>query len=231
MSTFAALRSALRALAANKLRSVLTMLGIIIGVAAVITMIAIGQGATDRVHEQMKGLGTNFMLVLPGATTQGGVRLGAQTGQALTDDDALAIAREVPEVQAAAPTLRVGTQFVAGNTNWATMVIGTTNEYLETRDWPLAAGRLFEPAEIQRGAKVAIIGQTVALQLFGDADPIDQVIRLKRVPVTVVGLLGKKGQNAAGQDQDDVVIVPITTYRNRVQGAGVAGSSGCSPST
>jgi putative ABC transport system permease protein len=220
VKAFAALRSALLALAANKLRSLLTMLGIIIGVAAVITMIAIGRGATDRVHEQMKGLGTNFILVLPGATTQSGVRLGAQTSQALTDDDALAIAREVPEVQAAAPTLRVGTQFVAGNTNWATMVIGSTNEYLETRDWPLAAGRSFEPEESQRGAKVAIIGQTVALQLFGDADPIDQVIRLKRVPVTVVGLLGKKGQNAGGQDQDDVVIVPIATYRNRVQGSG-----------
>jgi putative ABC transport system permease protein len=220
VSTFAALRSALRALAANKLRSVLTMLGIIIGVAAVITMIAIGQGATDRVQEQMKGLGGNFMLVHPGALTQGGVRLGAQTGQALTDDDALAIAREVPEVQATAPTIRVGTQFVAGNANWGTMVIGTTNEYLETRDWPLAAGRLFDPAESQRGAKVAILGQTVALQLFGDADPIDQVIRLKNVPVTVVGLLEKKGQNATGNDHDDLVLVPITTYRNRVEGSG-----------
>jgi putative ABC transport system permease protein len=220
VSAFAALRSALRALAANKLRSVLTMLGIIIGVAAVITMIAIGHGATERVHEQMKGLGTNLMLVLPGAVTQGGVRLGAQTGQALTDDDAIAIAREVPEVQAAAPAMRVAAQVVAGNTNWGTTVYGTTNEYLETRDWPLVAGRLFEPAEIQGAAKVAIIGQTVALQLFGEADPIDQVIRLKKVPVTVVGLLGQKGQSAAGHDQDDVVIVPITTYRNRVQGSG-----------
>ena len=207
------------------------MLGIIIGVAAVITMIAIGQGATDRVHEQMKGLGTNFILVLPGATTQGGVRLGAQTGQALTDDEALAIGREVPEVQAAAPTLRVGTQFVAGNTNWATMVIGTTNEYLETRDWPLAAGRSFEPEESQRGAKVAIIGQTVALQLFGDDDPIDQVIRLKRVPVTVVGLLEKKGRTPPARTRTtwSSYRSPPTATGSRV--VGVAGSSGCSPST
>ena len=219
MTTLAALRSALRALAANKLRSILTMLGIIIGVAAVITMIAIGQGATERVQEQMRNLGTNLMLVVPGPGMQSGVR-GAQAGRALTDDDALAIAREVPEVQAAAPAMRVAVQVVAGNTNWGTTAYGTTNEYLETRDWPLAAGRLFEPAEIQGAAKVAIIGETVAQQLFGDADPIDQVMRLNRVPVIVVGLLEKKGQSAAGHDQDDVVIVPISTYRNRVQGSG-----------
>jgi len=219
MNMLAALRSALRALAANKLRSILTMLGIIIGVAAVITMIAIGQGATERVHEQMRSLGTNLMLVTPGPGMQTGVR-GAQAGRALTDDDAQAIAREVPEVQAAAPAMRVAVQVVAGNTNWGTTAYGTTNEYLETRDWPLAAGRLFEPDEVQGAAKVAIIGETVAQQLFGDADPIDQLMRLNRVPVIVVGVLEKKGQSAAGHDQDDVVIVPISTYRNRVQGGG-----------
>ncbi|PKO42000.1 MAG: multidrug ABC transporter substrate-binding protein [Betaproteobacteria bacterium HGW-Betaproteobacteria-3] len=218
MNTLAALRSALRALAANTLRSILTMLGIIIGVAAVITMIAVGRGATERVQEQMKGLGSNIMLVLPGGVTAGGVRLGAQTGQGLTEDDALAIAREVPEVQVAAPSSRTGAQVVVGNTNWSTSVFGSTNDYLEAREWPLADGRLFEAAEVQGSAKVAIIGQTVAQQLFGDTDPLDQVIRVKKVPVTVVGVLARKGQNSMGQDQDDVVIVPISTYRNRIQG-------------
>ena len=219
MNSLAALRSALRALAANKLRSVLTMLGIIIGVGAVITMIAVGRGATERVQEQMKGLGSNIMLVLPGGITAGGVRLGAQTGQALTEEDALAIAREIPEVQVAAPSMRTGAQVVVGNTNWSTSIFGTTNDYLEAREWPLATGRLFEAAEIAGSAKVAIVGQTVAQQLFGDEDPMDQVIRVKKVPVTIVGVLEKKGQNSMGQDQDDVVIVPISTYRNRVQGS------------
>ena len=218
MNTLAALRSALRSLSANKLRSVLTMLGIIIGVGAVIAMIAVGRGATERVQEQMKGLGSNIMLVLPGGVTAGGVRLGAQTGQGLTEEDAVAIAREIPEVQVAAPSLRTGAQVVLGNTNWSTSILGTTNDYLEAREWPLASGRLFEAAEMQGSAKVAVIGQTVAQQLFGDADPLDQVIRVKKVPVTIVGILAKKGQNAGGQDQDDVIVVPLGTYRNRIQG-------------
>jgi putative ABC transport system permease protein len=218
MNFLAALRSALRALAANTLRSILTMLGIIIGVAAVITMIAVGQGATNRVQEQMKGLGSNIMLVIPGGLTSGGVRLGAATGQALSEEDALAIAKDIPEVQVAAPSLRTGAQVVAGNTNWNTSVLGTTNDYLEAREWPLSAGRAFEAAELQGAAKVVIIGQTVAQQLFGDADPLDQVIRVKKVPVTVIGVLDKKGQNSLGQDQDDTIVVPISTYRNRIQG-------------
>jgi putative ABC transport system permease protein len=222
VNLLAALRSAWRALGANALRSVLTMLGIIIGVAAVITMIAVGRGATERVQAQMKGLGSNIMLVLPGGVTAGGVRLGAQTGQALTEEDAQAIALEIPGVQVAAPSLRTGAQVVVGNTNWSTSVFGTTNDYLEAREWPLASGRLFDGAEIQGSAKVAIIGQTVARELFGEADPLDQVIRVRKVPVMVIGLLEKKGQNSMGQDQDDVVVVPISTYRNRIQG-GVGG--------
>ena len=218
MNFFAALRSAFRALAANTLRSILTMLGIIIGVAAVITMIAVGRGATDRVQEQMKGLGSNIMLVMPGGVTQGGVRLGASTGQGLSEDDAVAIARDVPEVQVAAPSMRTGAQVIAGNTNWSTSIMGGTNDYLEAREWPLQSGRSFEAAEMQGSAKVAMIGQTVATQLFGESDPLDQVIRVKKVPVTIIGILGKKGQNSLGQDQDDIVIVPISTYRNRIQG-------------
>jgi putative ABC transport system permease protein len=184
----------------------------------VITMIAVGQGATNRVQDQMKGLGSNIMLVLPGGLTTGGVRLGAQTGQALSEDDALAIAKEVPEVQVAAPSMRTGAQVVAGNSNWSTTVFGTTNDYLEAREWPLGSGRSFEAAEMQGSAKVALIGLTTAQQLFGDADPLEQVIRVKKVPVTIVGVLAKKGQNMMGQDQDDIIIVPIGTYRNRIAG-------------
>jgi putative ABC transport system permease protein len=223
MNFMAALRSALRALAANKLRSVLTMLGIIIGVAAVITMIAVGRGATERVQAQMKGLGSNIMLVLPGGMTAGGVRLGAQTGQALTEEDAQAIAKDVPEVQVAAPSLRSSAQVVVGNINWSTSIFGTTNDYFEAREWPLDSGRLFEAAEISGSAKVAIIGKTVARELFGEADPVDQVIRLKKIPMVVIGVLESKGQNALGQDQDDMVMVPISTYRNRIQGATTGG--------
>jgi putative ABC transport system permease protein len=222
MNLWAAVRAAWRALRANALRSLLTMLGVIIGVAAVITMVAVGAGATQRVQDQMKGLGSNIMLVLPGSVTQAGVRLGAQTSQGLTEDDALAIALEIPEVQVASPVSRTSAQLVAGNANWSGQVLGSTNDYLEVRDWPLAAGRPFEATEMLGGAKVALIGQTVAQQLFGDADPIDQVIRVRRVPVTVVGLLARKGQNANGQDQDDLVVVPISTFRNRIQG-GAAG--------
>lgn len=220
MNFLAAFRIALRALTANTLRSILTMLGIIIGVAAVITMIAVGRGATERVQEQMKGLGSNIMLVLPGGRTTSGVRLGAQGGQGLTDDDAQAIAREVMEVQVAAPSSRTGAQVVAGNANWSTQILGGTNDYFEARDWPLAVGRVFDAADLQGSAKVAIIGQTVARELFGDADPLDQVIRIKKVPVTIIGLLEKKGQSAMGTDQDDVVVVPISTFRNRIEGGG-----------
>ena len=218
MNFTAALRSALRALTTNWLRSALTMLGIIIGVAAVITMIAVGGGAQQRVEEQIKSLGSNIMLVLPGAQSTGGVRLGAQTGQTLTEEDARAIALEVPEVQVAAPSLRTGAQVVAASANWGTSVFGITPDYLEARDWAVTAGRNFEAAEIAGSGKVALLGQTVAQQLFGDIDPVDQQIRVRQVPLTVIGVLGRKGQNAMGQDQDDAVFVPLSTFRNRIQG-------------
>jgi putative ABC transport system permease protein len=220
MNLLTALRSAWRALSTNLLRSLLTMLGIIIGVAAVITMIAVGSGAQQRVDEQIKALGSNLMLVVPGAQASGGVRMGAQTRLGITEDDARAIIAEVPEVQSAAPSMRTSVQVVAGNANWATSVFGTTPEYFEVRDWPIASGRLFDAAEVSGSAKVALIGQTVARELFGDVDPIDQVIRVRSVPATVIGVLERKGQNTMGQDQDDVVILPISTYRFRVQGWG-----------
>ena len=218
MNALTAFRSALRALSANALRSVLTMLGIIIGVAAVIAMIAVGQGATQRVQEQMKGLGSNIMLVLPGGVSQAGVRLGAQTRQRLTEEDAQAIALEIPEVQVAAPTSRTTGQLVWGNSNWGSTIIGVNNEFLEARDWPLQSGRMFDAAELAGSAKVAWVGATVVRELLGDQDAVDQVIRVRGIPITVIGVLSPKGQNSMGQDQDDVVMIPIGTLRNRIWG-------------
>ena len=218
MSAWAAFRSAWRALAANALRSVLTMLGIILGVGAVIAMVAVGQGATDRVQEQMQALGSNIMLVVPGGVSQAGVRLGAQTRQRLTEEDALAIGLEIPEVQVAAPTSRATGQVVWGNSNWGTTVLGVNNDYLEARDWPLRSGRVFDTAELAGSAKVVWLGATVARELFGDQDPVEQTVRLRGIPMTVVGVLSPKGQNSMGQDQDDVVMLPLGTLRNRVWG-------------
>jgi putative ABC transport system permease protein len=218
MNLTAVLKVALKALRVNKLRTALTMLGMVIGVAAVIAMLAVGSGAQERVREQLAALGSNLMLILPGSTTTSGVRLGAGAAQTLTEEDAQAIALEVPGVVAAAPLLRGSGQVVAGNVNWATQYFGTTNDYLVARDWPLASGRGFEPAEIASSGKVALIGQTTAQQLFGDADPIDQVVRVRKVPLTIVGVLARKGQNSFGQDQDDVLLMPVSTARNRVLG-------------
>ena len=218
MNALAALRSAWRALATNLLRSILTMLGIIIGVAAVITTIAIGNGAQERVAEQLKGLGSNVMLVTAGTITSGGQRLGAQTGQTLTEDDAQAIAAEIDEVVVAAPSSRKAVQAVVGNQNWATTMVGTTADYLTVRDWPLATGRLFGADEVNASAKVVVLGDSVARQLFGEDDPLDRVIRVQNVPLTVIGVLGRKGQSTQGVDQDDLIVVPVSTYRNRLDG-------------
>jgi len=218
MNLLATLRVALNALWVNKLRSALTMLGIIIGVAAVITMIAVGTGAQSRVEEQIKSLGSNLMIIIPGSTTASGVRLGAGANQNLTEDDASAIAKEIPEVQVAAPSNRGTSQVIAGNNNWSTQIYGVTPDYFEAREWPLAAGRMFEAPELSGSSKVAIVGQTVARQLFGDMDPTDQTIRIKNVPFVIIGVLDRKGQSMLGQDQDDVVMVPLSTARNRLFG-------------
>ena len=221
MNFGALLRIALRALAVNKLRSALTMLGIVIGVGAVIVMIAVGAGAQARVEEQIRALGSNLLLVMPGSTTAGGVRMGFGSGSTLTEDDVLAINREVPEALAA-PALRGSAQVIYGNTNWSTQVFGVTPEYLDVRQWPLVSGRSFEPGEMAGAAKVALIGATVAKQLFGSTDPLDQSIRIKRVPFTVIGVLDTKGQSLMGTDQDDLVLVPIKTARSRVLGTASA---------
>jgi putative ABC transport system permease protein len=212
------LRIALRALAINKLRSALTMLGIVIGVGAVIVMIAVGAGAQKRVEEQIRALGSNLLLIMSGARTQGGVRLAVGSGQTLSEDDAIAINREIPEALAA-PALRGGAQVVWGNANWSTQIYGTTPEYLLVREWQLAAGRPFEPSETSGAGKVCLIGSTVARGLFGSTDPVGQVVRIKRVPFTVIGVLETKGQSLMGTDQDDLIIMPISTARGRVLGS------------
>ena len=218
MKLGALFRIALRALAVNKLRSGLTMLGIIIGVAAVIVMVAVGAGAQARVEEQIRALGSNLLLILSGARTQGGVRLAVGSGYTLSEDDALAINREIPEATAA-PALRGGAQVIWGNSNWSTQIYGTTPEYLAVREWRLASGRIFEPAEMSGAGKVCIVGQTVVRELFGGDDPVGQVVRIKRVPFTVIGVLENKGQSMIGSDQDDIILVPIATARSRVLGA------------
>jgi len=221
MNFAALLRIALRALAVNKLRSALTMLGIVIGVGAVIVMIAVGGGAQARVEEQIRALGSNLLLVMPGSTTAGGVRMGFGSGSTLTEDDVAAINREIPEALGA-PALRGSAQVIWGNANWSTQIFGVTPEYLDVRQWPLASGRSFEPGEMAGAAKVCLIGATVAKQLFGAADPLDQSIRIKRVPFTVIGVLDVKGQSLMGTDQDDLVLVPIKTARSRVLGTASA---------
>jgi len=220
MSFAAILRIALGALRVNKLRSALTMLGIIIGVAAVIVMIAVGNGAQARVEDQIRSLGSNIIIVFSASATFTGARSGAGTLQTISEDDAYAIARELPdEIQTAAPVLRGTGQVVVGNANWSTTFYGVTPEYFEAREWTIAEGRGFEPAEMNGAAKVALIGQTVAQNLFGDENPIDQAIRIRKVPLTVIGILERKGQSMSGQDQDDLVLMPISTARKRILGA------------
>jgi putative ABC transport system permease protein len=222
MKTLASMRIALRALRVNRLRSGLTMLGIIIGVAAVIAMVAVGSGATARIQEQIQSIGSNLIIVLPGTITSSGIRLGSGARRSLTEDDARAIAAECPSVAAVAPTVRGGAQVVAGEGNWATAIQGTTPEYLAIRDLPVISGRAFTDQDVDSAAKVALIGDTVARNLFGSADPVDQTIRIKNVPFTVIGLLTPKGQSPSGQDQDDIVLLPISSAKRNVLGGSAA---------
>jgi putative ABC transport system permease protein len=220
MNFLATLLIALKALRTNKLRSALTMLGIIIGVAAVIVMIAVGGGARAQVEAQIKSLGANLMMVFSASPTFTGARGAAGSTHTVSEDDAYALARELSEyVVGAAPALRGSGQVVAGNSNWSTSFYGVTPDYFEVREWSVAEGRFFEPAEINGAAKVAIIGRTVATNLFGDESPLDQTIRIRTVPLTVIGVLAAKGQSPGGSDLDDVLLMPITTARNRVLGA------------
>ncbi|HEV2554843.1 MAG TPA: ABC transporter permease [Bosea sp. (in: a-proteobacteria)] len=222
MSLLEAIRSALSAIGANALRSALTMLGIIIGVAAVIAMVAIGSGARERVTSQIKSLGANLAIVQSGNVTQGGARLGAGASSTLTDEDATAIAREVDGVLAAAPVIVTRAQAVFGGANWSTQITATDLDFFTAREWDVGEGRLFEPEELRRGEIVAIIGQTVARNLFGEQNPLEQQFRIRNVPFRVIGVMAPKGQSALGQDQDDVIFVPLDTGRRRIVGRNYA---------
>jgi putative ABC transport system permease protein len=222
VSIWQSVRIAGRALRVNKLRSALTMLGIIIGVAAVIAMVGIGAGAQARVAEQIQSLGSNLIIVLSGSVTSSGIRLGTGSQLTISEDDAAAIAREIPLVQAAAPSVRGTAQVVYGNLNWATVIQGVTPDYFEARDWPVIDGRAVNPEDVDGATKIALVGQTTALNLFGESEPLGQIIRIKKVPFTVVGVLSRKGQNSWGQDQDDVILIPISTAKKKVLGVSQA---------
>ena len=214
-STF---KISLRALRVNKMRSALTMLGIIIGVGAVITMIAVGKGTSEQVSKQIATVGSNMIIVLPGSTTAGGVRGGMGTQMTLTRDDAEAIERECSAVLYAAPILSGAAQIVYGNQNWATSVQGTATNMLAVRDLSLTAGRNFTDQDIRNSTKVCILGQTVVNMLFGGMEPINQTVRIKKVPFMVIGVLESKGQSVIGRDQDDVIYIPLTTAQKRIFG-------------
>ena len=214
-----AVRIALGALRVNKLRSALTMLGIIIGVAAVIATVAVGTGATERIQQQIASIGSNLIIVLPGSLTTSGLNLGSGNAATLTDEDAVAIAKDCPAVAAAAPGVRGGGQIVAGGNNWGTVIQGTTPDYLRIRDFQIASGSAFTVQDVDSAAKVVLIGKTVSDNLFNGSDPVGQVVRVKSIPFTVVGTLVPKGQSPTGQDQDDVVLIPISTAKKKVLGA------------
>ena len=216
------MKIAFRALRINKLRSALTMLGIIIGVGAVIAMVSVGSGATERIQQQIASIGSNVIMVSPGSVTASGIRLGSGFAVTLTMDDAKALARDCPSVQAVAPSSRGGAQIVYGNNNWATNVQGTTPDYLIIRDIAIQNGASFTQQDVDSDAKVALLGQSVVDNLFNGDDPIGQVIRIKHVPFTVVGTLVPKGQSPTGQDQDDIIIVPITTGQKKIFGVSQA---------
>ncbi|ABC77656.1 ABC transporter permease [Syntrophus aciditrophicus] len=217
------LKISFRALRVNKMRSALTMLGIIIGVGAVIAMLAVGTGAGEKISGQISTMGSNLIMVLPGSTTSGGLRMGAGTVQTLTMADAEAILKECPAVLEVAPTLNGGAQVVYGNQNWSTVIHGTTPGILTVRDWTLTSGRSFTEQDIRSATKVAILGQTVADNLFGGMEPVGQIIRIKKVPFTVIGLLELKGQSPMGQDQDDIIYIPLTTAQKKIFGTSFPG--------
>jgi putative ABC transport system permease protein len=218
MTLVASITTAGRSLRMNVLRSALAMLGIIVGVAALITMVAVGFGAQARVAEQLQYLGSNVIIILPGSAVSGRLRLGLGTRLTVTEDDAVAIEREIPTVQVASASSRGPAQLVAGNANWSTTVTGIGPGYLEARDWHVESGGPFTAEELNGTRKVMLLGRTPAQQLFGDADPVGRMVRIKRVPFTVVGVLAAKGPNAAGQDQDDNAFLPLATAKTKILG-------------
>lgn len=213
---------ALDALRINKMRSALTMLGIIIGVAAVIAMVAIGTGAEERIREQIASIGSNVIIVLSGSLTSSGLRMGTGNAQTLTEDDVRAIVRECDSIEAATPGVRGGAQVIHGSSNWGTQILGTTPDYLKVRDMEIESGESFTAADVEASASVALLGKTVVDNLFFGEDPVGKSIRIKTVTFTVVGTLVPKGQSPSGQDQDDVILMPISTAKKRVIGVSQA---------
>ena len=216
------LSGALHSLRVHPLRSVLTMLGVVVGVAAVITVMALGEGARQGIIAQIQSLGGNLLLVTPGSARSQGVQLGIGSGETLTEGDATAIALEIPGVLSVAPSVYKREQVVRGNANWSTTVQGITNAFLTAREWPLGAGRPFTAREQEGAAKVALLGDSVASRLFDGSDPVGEIIRVGGIPFEVVGLLEPKGQSSAGADQDDKVMIPLSTARTRLIGSGAA---------
>jgi putative ABC transport system permease protein len=219
MNATQTVRVATRALLRNKLRSFLTTLGIVIGVAAVIAMVAIGEGAKAMVERSFASMGSNLVIVMSGATSRGGAFGGFGSMPTLTWDDLRAIQTELSSVRAAAAVLRSTAQVASEDQNWSTSVMGTSPEYLDVRDWAVLRGAPFTHSDVDAGHKVALLGQTVTDKLFGPSvDPVGQIVRIKNVPFQVIGLLARKGQSAGGQDYDDAVVVPQTTFQSKIQG-------------
>jgi putative ABC transport system permease protein len=211
--------AALRAIRVNKLRSALTMLGIVLGVSSVIVMMAVGGGASRRIQTEMRNLGANTIVLDSGAVKTSGVSKALGSRPSVTLADAAAIANEVSSVVAVSPEHSfVGMQLIYGNANWSTRIVGTTPEYFTIRDWRMSRGRPFDPEDVAQGSKVVVLGHTVAEKLFGNQNPVGQEIRINRVPVMVSGELVAKGRSLAGLDMDDAVFIPISTALNRVLG-------------
>ena len=210
--------AAIKAIRVNVLRSVLTALGIIIGVAAVTIMIAVGAGAQSQVDNLIKSLGSNLVLVLPGTTTSGGARGARGSRPPLTEDDAIAIQNEIDTAQVAAPVVRGSGQLIYGNQNWSTVIYGVTPEFKEAKEWKMKDGRWFSRDEVRSAAKVALVGKTIIENVFEGVDPVGEIIRVKRIPFTIIGTLAPKGETPMGTDQDDTVIVPLSTAKKRLLG-------------
>ncbi len=218
MNLLLTFRIALRALGRNKLRSSLTMLGIIIGVSTVIANLAIGQGASAQIQSQIANLGNNMLFVMSGSMNMGGMRGGAGSNNTLTPEDSDAIERECPSVRAVSPGVRANGQLVFGNMNWVASsgIQGTNEKFPDIRAWPIASGEFFTEGDVRTAARVCVIGKTIADNLFAGSDPTGQTMRIRNLPFRVIGVLSTKGQNQYGQDQDDTVIVPYTTAQKKM---------------
>ena len=212
------LKVASQSILKNKMRTLLTMLGIVIGVGAVIVMVAVGNGAQTMIKQQISSLGTNLIIVMPGSGSVGGANQGAGTFNKLTVADAEKLKREGTMLSAVSPVVSTRTQVIGGSGNWRTLINGVSTDFLTIRDWSVTSGAFFDDADVKAGRKIAVIGATVANNLFAGTDPVGAQIQIGHVPFTVTGVLAAKGQNAGGQDQDDVILMPYSTAQNRLSG-------------